>query len=192
MEELSKVSDYMKVYEGFIPSDLCKKTVKELRSFKDWVSHYYENKEDYISYGKQEPQMRFGQGLSDPWAIDQKTIAVLDEYQNDFDAASGIEGKLVTEVSSARYNKYPVGSLMRPHFDAIHTLFDGQRKGVPLLSVIGALNDDYEGGALVFNGVKEITLKAGSILVFPSTFLYPHEIKPITKGVRYSFVSWAW
>ena len=38
---------------------------------------------------------------------------------------------------------------------------------------------------------KEIPLKTGDILLFPSTFMYPHEVKEARKGTRYSFVSWA-
>ena len=38
---------------------------------------------------------------------------------------------------------------------------------------------------------KKIKLMRGDILLFPSNFMYPHEVKEITKGVRFSFVSWA-
>ena len=38
---------------------------------------------------------------------------------------------------------------------------------------------------------KKIRLKTGDILLFPSNFMYPHEVKEVTKGVRYSFVRWA-
>jgi len=63
------------------------------------------------------------------------------------------------------------------------------------LSVIINLNDDYEGGDLVFTDQKEkiiktLKLDAGTIVFFPSNFLYPHGIQPITKGTRYSIVSW--
>ena len=34
-------------------------------------------------------------------------------------------------------------------------------------------------------------LNAGDIIVFPSNFLYPHSILPITLGVRYSIIIWA-
>ena len=40
--------------------------------------------------------------------------------------------------------------------------------------------------------VKKIDTKKGDLLIFPSNFLYPHKITPITKGVRYSYVSWVW
>ena len=63
------------------------------------------------------------------------------------------------------------------------------------LSIIMNLNDDYEGGDLVFTDQKEketkrLKLEKGSIVFFPSNFMYPHSIQPITKGTRYSIVAW--
>ena len=63
------------------------------------------------------------------------------------------------------------------------------------LSVIINLNNDYEGGDLVFTDQKEkeiqrLKLNTGSIVFFPSNFMYPHSIQPITKGTRYSIVAW--
>ena len=63
------------------------------------------------------------------------------------------------------------------------------------LSIIMNLNDEYEGGDLVFtdqrnNEIKRLKLSKGSIVFFPSNFLYPHCIQPITKGTRYSIVAW--
>ena len=37
-----------------------------------------------------------------------------------------------------------------------------------------------------------IELKQGDVLMFPSVFLYPHRVNPVTKGVRDTFVSWVW
>lgn len=52
--------------------------------------------------------------------------------------------------------------------------------------------DTYEGGDLILKttGGKEFTAsrKQGSIVVFPSALL--HQVTPVTKGVRYSAVSW--
>jgi len=60
-------------------------------------------------------------------------------------------------------------------------------------SAILILNNDYEGGELCFNldGKEEIIKNTpGSLVVWPSNFMFPHMVKPITKGVRYSIVSW--
>ena len=63
------------------------------------------------------------------------------------------------------------------------------------LSIIINLNDNYEGGDLIFTAqneeeTKRLKLSAGSIVFFPSNFMYPHSIEPITKGTRYSIVAW--
>jgi predicted 2-oxoglutarate/Fe(II)-dependent dioxygenase YbiX len=63
------------------------------------------------------------------------------------------------------------------------------------LSIIMNLNDSYEGGELIFTDqkekeVKKLKLGKGSIVFFPSNFMYPHNIQPITKGTRYSIVAW--
>ena len=78
---------------------------------------------------------------------------------------------------------------MRKHFDHIHSIFDGKKRGIPTISIIGILNEDYQGGELVINE-KKIKTKIGDIVIFPSCFMYPHEIKEIKKGTRYSFITW--
>ena len=81
---------------------------------------------------------------------------------------------------------------MAEHCDHIHSMFDGTTKGIPIMSFVGVLNDDYEGGEFVMWKDKVIELKAGSVMIFPSIFLYPHRVEPIKKGTRHSFVSWAY
>ena len=94
--------------------------------------------------------------------------------------------------SAMKFIRYSQGQTMKNHCDHIHTLFDGKRKGIPILSIIGLLNDDYEGGELIMFEDKKIDTKVGDVLIFPSNFLYPHEVTPVSKGVRYSYVSWVW
>jgi len=64
------------------------------------------------------------------------------------------------------------------------------------MSCILLLNNDYEGGNLCFrnpdgSGEWEIEVKPGRMIIWPSNFLYPHTVKPVTKGIRYSVVAWA-
>ena len=80
---------------------------------------------------------------------------------------------------------------MRKHYDHIHSIFDGKYKGIPILSLLGVLNEGYEGGEFFFSSNHEVKLKTGDMLVFPSNFMYPHEVKEVTKGERYTFVGWA-
>lgn len=58
-------------------------------------------------------------------------------------------------------------------------------------TIIFNLNDDYEGGELSFFSYgKTYKLRKGDIIMFPSSFMFDHVIKPITSGVRYSMVTW--
>ena len=98
----------------------------------------------------------------------------------------------INGFSNIQLNRYDVGTLMLPHHDHIHSLFNGPIKGIPILSIVGLLNDDFEGGEFVFWNDKIIRLKEGDIMIFPSLFAYEHQVKTITKGSRYSFVSWSY
>jgi len=84
--------------------------------------------------------------------------------------------------------KYSPGGKYDLHTDHFTT-------SIRALSIIMNLNDDYEGGDLVFTDqrekeIKRLKLGKGSIVFFPSNFMYPHGIQPIKKGTRYSIVSW--
>lgn len=60
-----------------------------------------------------------------------------------------------------------------------------------VLSVLLYLNDDYEGGEIEFQN-SDLLIKPdpGSILFFPSNFLYIHEVHPVTSGIRYALPNW--
>jgi len=63
------------------------------------------------------------------------------------------------------------------------------------LSCIIFLNNDYKGGKLTFKNTLddeeyEIEPIPGSSVIWPSNFLFPHTIKPIEEGVRFSIVAW--
>jgi Rps23 Pro-64 3,4-dihydroxylase Tpa1-like proline 4-hydroxylase len=60
-----------------------------------------------------------------------------------------------------------------------------------VLSVVTYLNDDYEGGEIEFvNSNVKIKPPAGSIIFFPSNFLYVHEVHKMTSGQRYALPYW--
>jgi len=64
------------------------------------------------------------------------------------------------------------------------------------MSCILLLNNNYEGGNLCFRNPDgseewEVEVKSNRMIIWPSNFLYPHTVKPVTKGTRYSVVAWA-
>ena len=50
------------------------------------------------------------------------------------------------------------------------------------------INDDYQGGELVFpqHNLK-IKPKSGTLVMFPSTCMYPHEVAEVLSGARYTY-----
>ena len=87
-----------------------------------------------------------------------------------------------------RMNKYSEGGFMSRHVDNIHHSH-GQEYGYPQASALLFLNDDYEGGHFHISGLRYET-KKGSAIIFPSNFMFPHEVNLITEGTRYSIVTW--
>ena len=52
-------------------------------------------------------------------------------------------------------------------------------------------DDDFDGGEFsFFNQEKIINPLKGSAIMFPSNFMFPHEVLPVTKGIRYSMITW--
>lgn len=94
--------------------------------------------------------------------------------------------------SAPKYNRYLPGRQMANHCDHIHTLFEGGNKGIPIMTALALLNDEYKGGELIFFEDTEVKMEPGDIVIFPSNFLYPHKVQEVTEGVRYSLASWAW
>lgn len=81
---------------------------------------------------------------------------------------------------------------MKKHYDHIHSLFSPPSQGIPVLSIIMNLNDNYTGGDLVFWDNYSISLGESDIVIFPSLFLFEHKIEKVTKNCRYSGVCWTW
>ena len=183
--------DYVKVYENHIPADLCKSACENLAKI-NWQEHtFYQPREDkHISY-ENELSISYDD-IPEKAEINKQVWYAIERYiLKDFasfgDWFGGWSG-----YSNIRFNRYDETTQMEIHCDHIHSLFDGQFKGVPVLTVLGALNNDYEGGELMMFGDQKIHLPAGAVIVFPSNFMYPHEVKPVKSGIRYSYVSWSW
>ena len=67
----------------------------------------------------------------------------------------------------------------------------GEETGSRTLTVSICLNEEYEGGEFTFfNESKIISFQKGDVLVFPSSFMFPHGVKKITNGTRYQLLTW--
>jgi len=63
------------------------------------------------------------------------------------------------------------------------------------LSLVGWFNDDFDGGGLYFKHFDTtVHPEKGSIVLFPSNYLFSHAALPVgeinKKDIKYSFVTW--
>lgn len=189
---MNDVRSYLKVYEDFLPVDYCKTVVDKLNKLV-WDKHAFYNSKtgEHLSY-ENELSISYADELEETKQIQDKIWYAIERYILKDHVHMNRWFANWNGYTKVRFNRYVTDTNMKLHCDHIRSMFDGARKGVPILSIVGALNDDYEGGDLVFWDSEKISLKAGQIMVFPSNFMYPHEVKSVTKGVRYSYVSWVW
>ncbi len=82
------------------------------------------------------------------------------------------------------------------HLNLMYTSQTNLLGTVRKISVSAILNDNYEGGEMLFRFLNEkselaeiaIQPKKGDLVIFPSYL--DHKVAPVTKGIRYSVVAW--
>ncbi len=187
---MSTIKSYIYV-ENHIPKEVCESLIDECNT-KIWEKHKWNNYASGETSSEPTKELDVMPCTKEQQAkITPYLVEALNKYQEKHSVpGEKTQGPWLTKFSPIRFNRYPVGTMMREHYDHIHSIFDGKMKGVPLVSIVANLNEDYEGSEFYCRGEK-IELKTGDILLFPSNFMYPHEVRETTKGTRYSFVSWA-
>lgn len=113
-------------------------------------------------------------------------IQICNQYRTTVDIAKYYP--LINRVTQMDYLKYEKNNHYQFHVDQMK--YENR-----FLSCVLLLNNDYEGGQLCFKDEvtkveKEIEVKPGRLIIWPSNFFFPHAVKPVTKGTRYSIVTW--
>lgn len=93
----------------------------------------------------------------------------------------------ITHSNQSEFLMYDIHGKYETHVDTFHQRSNETRK----LTVLAFLNDDFEGGKFYIQNSHERLYPQqtpGTVLVFPS--FMPHGVEPVTKGIRYSIVTW--
>jgi SM-20-related protein len=113
---------------------------------------------------------------------------IFDRFERDFDWAckkyiSDFEVP-VSQKEDYEILKYNEGNFFINHID--DGLFMTRK-----VSLVYYFNDNYTGGEIVFprTGVV-IKPKANQLALFPSNYMYNHNVLEVTSGTRYSMVNW--
>ena len=181
-----QLKNFIHIERGLIPKDTCRFVIDSIKN-KSWNSHLWSTDgTDQFSYPTKELDVL--EPTPDLEDILNPLISLSVKYYNDFIGSEKVSQ--VTCFSPVRFNRYQKGQTMRIHCDHIKTLFEGEVKGIPILSIIINFNDDYKGGDLIFWDDYKVDLGEGDVVVFPSLFLFPHRIEEVTENIRYSGVAW--
>jgi len=134
---------------------------------------------------------------------DPKNLSPEDYYYKEmFEITTKVYGALDTGLEHYSTQIYPFAEQnIKNREDSVNLLryvksghlpaHQDQGVSTRVLSSVIYLNDNYEGGEIEFiNSKVKIKPEAGSIIFFPSNFLYVHEVYPITNGTRYSMPHW--
>lgn len=183
---MSVIKDYIVVIENAITPGLCDAILAEYTTASDWV-------DAITAEGKTDAERQCSTiGISFS-SIIEKNPSVrgnIDKYL--FTTASGViksykeKFPLCAIQQDSGYDllKYKEGQFYTQHTDSFRDM-------PRAVSCSFILNDDYEGGEFAFfNREAVYKLKKGSCIMFPSNFMYPHEIMPVTSGTRYSIITW--
>lgn len=180
------LEDYIQVFENIIPDDLCDAILKEYAPNGEWSP-------TYVGGGVIDRSVRNVDAIAisrDNVIGNNFTRRLLDNelFKGAAEAIKQYNIKFpearIESDSGYELLRYQPGQFYQQHTDS----FKAQPRAV---SCSFALNDDYEGGEWAFWD-KEVKIKAkkGSAIMFPSNFMYPHEILTVTKGTRYSIITW--
>jgi predicted 2-oxoglutarate/Fe(II)-dependent dioxygenase YbiX len=183
----NNLEDYIYVVKDALDYKVCDEILNEFINSDEW-------QDTIIGSGNVEKSIRNCQTIviSYPHVI-QKNKDIRHKLDNAiFDGASKCIKEYNTKFSHCRIEedsgyellKYPVGCFYTEHTDS----FKASPRAVSCSFI---LNDNFKGGEFAFfNKELKYKLEKGDALMFPSNFMYPHEVMPVTKGTRYSIITW--
>lgn len=184
---MQNINDHIVVFEQVITDALCDAILEEFSDETEW-------QEAVIGEGRVDNKIRNTKTIiiSYPHVI-QKNEKVRNKLDKYVFASAGVAIRKynekfphcnIQEDSGYELLRYNKGDFYTEHTDS----FKDRPRAV---SCSFALNDNYEGGEFAFFDRELVyKLKKGSCIMFPSNFMYPHEIMPVTNGTRYSIVTW--
>lgn len=179
---------YVVVLENVLSTDFCDQVVTEFSTSDEWkfarVGGQSEVDRDTRNVDVVELSQRktLQKNAVVRGEIEQTLFAaglmIVRQYQRLFPFCRIVQGQ------GFELLRYHTGGFYRTHTDSF--------KQVPRsLSCSFALNDDFGGGDWsFFCGGYTLRPPKGSALLFPSNFLFPHEILEVTSGTRYAVVTW--
>ena len=184
---MKSILDYIKFYPEIATKSFCDEIVKYYRENADWKPSTFSTSTGTSSATDRRVRM------NDFWITESHRYhkELKDVFFSGINLYTKEFARVIPEgCTPFRINSYPEGGFMIPHVDNIHHSH-GQRWGYPHITALMFMNDNYDGGEFVMcDGQWTAPKKQGSVVIFPSNFMYPHGVEKVTKGNRYTIMTW--
>lgn len=186
--QYNKLEDYIYIVKNALSLNLCDEILNEYKNKDEWVDATV-GRNATIS-----KSIRNCKGIG---------ISFLSVIKKNYEARSRLDNVIYNEANKCikKYsNRFPHCKiekdsgyeLLEYSEGCFYTQHTDSFVAMPrAVSCSFMLNHDFEGGEFAFFDRELIyKLEKGDAIMFPSNFMYPHEIMPVTKGTRCSMITW--
>jgi len=190
---MKNLQDFIFVVRDAVPAELRTKILQEYAKSDEWKSAVIGSNHEVNKEIRDVDQVN----VSKPTIIEKNSAVrkIIDDEL--FVCANTVLAKYTanykdfTHIHTEKDEGYVLLRYKAAQFYAEHTDAGAFTLFRRVVSCSFAINDDYEGGEWsFFDGAHTQRLNAGDAILFPSNFLFPHSIRPVISGVRYSVVTW--
>ncbi|MDQ2963154.1 MAG: 2OG-Fe(II) oxygenase [Pseudomonadota bacterium] len=186
--------DRVRVAEGFIPKTLCEEVMRaiDLAGLEDAVVG---DRDDPCAPGRVAKEVR-NSLVHSARPVESQVNGALQRIVDEI-----VEPYYGTYIDYWEYPGilvYPPGGFYVTHNDGesvVHDpdryVWEWRRTADRDISVVWYLNEDFDGGELVFPSLQlSIRPITGMVVTFPSTHEFAHTAKPVTRGMRFAVATW--
>ena len=178
------MKEYILEVKKVISHPFCKKIINCFdHSYNDagTVGGVNKNVRNCITRSVMNPET-FGERICSNF-IQEKIFNCVEHYEKKHKSNS----ERISQLDLLKYetNNSDVGYVFHTDFGAKST----ERQ----LSISICLNNEYEGGEFVFEtpeGPHIIPQNEGDAVIFPSNFMFSHQVNKVTAGTRYALIGW--
>ena len=179
------MQEYILQVQKIIPSNLCKKIINYFdKDYEEALTTGFganKNVRNCITRTVLETKT-FGEKICSN-AIQEKIFQCTEHYKKKFD----VNIHKISQLDLLKYeaNEHEAGYNFHQDF--------GKGCTERSLSISICLNNNYEGGEFVFDlpsGHYVLPQNEGDAVIFPSNFMFPHQVNKITKGTRFALIGW--
>jgi SM-20-related protein len=185
--------------DGFLDGETCESLKASVRDGSRERALVYEGGADYVLNESRRSAVKVSVSDSAASSLKEKLLAKCVEFSRRFSVE-------VKDCQEPTFLVYRPGDFFEPHRDRTENGDAPEHIRRRRVSAVVFLNDEtsgavvgeYEGGSLAFHGLLKdprcrhigipVRGKAGTLVAFRSDVF--HQVSPVTKGERFTVVSW--